>query len=45
VQEAAPVINKGTRQLHKKIKKSLIAQASEGGNSIDEEVVKSEIYN
>ena len=45
VQEAAPVINKGTRQLHKQIKKSLVAQASEGGDSIDEEVVKREIYN
>ena len=45
MQEAAPVINKATRQLHKQIKKSLVAQASEGGDSIDEEVVNREIYN
>ena len=45
MQEAAPVINKGTRQLHKQIKKSLVAQASEGGDSIDKEVVKRVIYN
>ena len=44
MQEAAPVINKGTRQLHKQIKISLVAQASEGGDSIDEDVVKREIY-
>ena len=44
VQEAVTVIHKGTRQLHKRIKKSLVAQASEGGDSIDEEVVKREIY-
>jgi len=44
VQEAASVIHKGTRQLHKRINKSLVAQASEGGDSIDEEVVKREIY-
>ena len=45
MQEAALVINKGTRQLHKQIKKLLIAQASEGGDSIHEEVIKREIYN
>jgi hypothetical protein len=45
VQEAAPVINKGTRQLHKPIKKSHVAQASEGGDLIDEEAVQREIYN
>ena len=33
------------RQLHKQIKKSLVAEASDGGHSIDEEVVKREIYN
>jgi hypothetical protein len=45
VQGAAQVINKGTRQLHKQIEKSFITQASAGGDSIDEEVVKREIYN
>ena len=45
MQEAAPVIKKGTRQLQKQIKKSLVAQSSEGSDSIDEEVVKREIYN
>jgi len=44
VQQAAPVINMGTRELHKQIKKLLVAQASEGGDSIDEDVVKREIY-
>ena len=43
--EAAPVVNKGTRQLHTQITESLVAQASAGGDCIDEEVVKREIYN
>jgi hypothetical protein len=45
VQQAAPVIHKGTRQLYKQINKSLVALSSEGGDSIDEEVIKWEIYN
>ena len=45
MQEAAQVVNKGTRQLDKQIMKLHVAQASEGGDRIDEEVVKREIYN
>ena len=45
MQEAAPVVNKGTRQHHKQIKHSLVAQASEGGDSNVKEIVNREIHN
>ena len=39
------VFNTDSRQLHMQMKKSLVAQTSESGNSIDKEVIKREIYN